>query len=442
MKSLQFLMTLARKAKRTRRGTVAVMAAVATPIVIGFTGLGVEVSTWHANKRMLQTAADAAATSAAIERAKGGNAGAIRTAALREAGRNGYESQNPYEYAINSPPTTGAFTGDPAAVEVVLTRRQTPLLSKFFLNAPVALSARSVASMRTGGPSGAACVLALNPNESGAITNTGSTTINMPGCVLAANSTSSTSIVVTGNANLTAQSLYTAGNYSRGGSSTMTLAQTPRISAAPLPDPFAGTPIPNPGTCTHNSKRIDKATVTLNPGTYCLGIAIGAQSKVAFNPGVYILNRGDFAVNGQAEVTCNCTGDQGVTIILTSSTNASSVGSVVINGGAKVELKAPSDAGNPYRGMLFIQDPRKDDCGNADISRFNGGANMKLTGALYFPHEEVNWSGNNATTACIEIVALDVKFVGNAYLDVSGCPAAGVRQIPIAGATTVSRVVE
>lgn len=442
MKSLQFLSVITQCVARRRRGTVAIVAAIATPIVVGFTGLGVEVSTWHANKRMLQTAADAAAASGALERGGGGNATAVRTAALREAGRNGYASENEYDSVVNNPPLSGAFAGNVAAVEVVLTRRQSPLLSKLFLSAPVNLSARSVAMLQGGAPTGKACVLALNPNESGAITNTGSTTINMPGCVLAANSTSTAAIVVTGNTSLTAQSLYTAGNYSRGGSSSMSLTQPATIGATALPDPFAGIQIPNPGPCNHNSKRIDKATTTLNPGTYCLGIAIGAQSKVAFNPGIYILNRGDFAVNGQAEITCNCTGEQGVTIILTSSTSASEVGSVVINGGAKVELKAPSGATSPYRGMLFIQDPRKDYCNTPEISRFNGGATMKLTGAIYFPREEVNWSGNNTTTACIEVVAMDVKFVGNAHLDVSGCVTAGVTPIPVGVTATASRVVE
>lgn len=442
MNSLQFLPLLRRRLGR-RRGTVAVMAAIATPIVVGFAGLGVEVSTWHANKRMLQTAADAAAMSGALERRSGGNAGAVRTVALREAGRNGYASENPYDTIVNSPPTSGAYAGDPQAVEVILSRRQNPLLSKLFLESPVNLSARSVASIKGGTATGHACVLALHPTSSGAITNNGNPTVNMPGCVLAANSTSNTAIVVNGNATVTAQSLYTAGNYSRGGSSTLTLASPAKTLAAPLPDPFAGTTIPSPGSCNHSSKRIDKATTTLNPGTYCLGIAIGAQSKVAFNPGVYILNRGDFAVNGQAEVTCNCTGDQGVTIILTSSSGASQVGSVIINGGAKVDLKAPTGSSDPYRGMLFVQDPLKDPgCEGAETSRFNGGATMKLFGALYFPAEDVTWAGNNASTACIEVVARTVKFVGNAQLDVSGCAAAGVRTIPVGTSASVSRVIE
>lgn len=442
MKRFDLLGNLRQRMLRSRRGTVAVMAAIATPVVVGFAGLGVEVGTWHTSKRTLQTAADAAAASGALERAAGGNAAAIRTAALREAGRNGFASENQYDTVVYNPPRSGAFINDPAAVEVALTRRQSPLLSKLFLGAPVTLSARSVAALRGGTPTGNACVLALNPNGSGAITNTGSTTINMPGCVLAANSTSSTAIVVTGNASLNAQSLYTAGGYSQGGSSTMTLAQPATTHSTALPDPFAGIAIPNAGSCNYNSKRTDKQTTTLNPGTYCLGIAIGAQSKVAFNPGVYVLNRGDFAVNGQAEITCNCTGEQGVTIILTSSTTASSVGSVVINGGAKVTLKAPSNVGNPYRGMLFIQDPIKPIGSPSAITRFNGGSNMKLTGALYFPHEEVDWSGNNSTTACIEIVAQDVKFTGNSNLDVSGCASAGVTQIAVGAHATVARLVE
>lgn len=435
MISLDRLRRVQNLARRNRRGTVAVVTAVATPLIVGFAGLGVEVGNWQTSKRTLQTAADAAAGSGAIERALGGNAATIRTAALREADRNGFTSQNEFDAVVYNPPRSGAYAHDPSAVEVVLARQQRPLVSKVVFGDTVAIGARAVATMRQVGQ---ACVLSLDPHAAGAITNTGNSTINMTGCVLAANSNSLTAINVTGSATLTAQSLWSVGGYARGGASTVTLAQPATTKGWALPDPFAGTPIPSPGSCTHNSKRIDKATTTLNPGTYCLGIAIGAQSDVTFNPGVYILNRGDFAVNGQATVRCNCNNGEGVTIILTSSTNANQIGRVVINGGANVTLKAPSYAGAPYRGLLFVQDPRATSSSGPGINRFNGGAEMKLTGALYFPAEELNFSGNSNMTSCIEVVARTVKFTGNTRLDVSGCSSTGTAPIQV----TAARIVE
>lgn len=435
MISLDRLRRLQTIARRNRRGTVAVVTAVATPLLVGFAGLGVEVGSWQTSKRTLQTAADAAALSGTIQNALGSNDAGVRVAALRDASRNGFTSQNEFDAVVYNPPRSGAYMNDPAAVEVVLARAQRPLVSKVMFGQTVSIGARAVATMRSAGK---ACVLALDPQSAGAVTNTGNSNINLTGCVVAANSNSNTAITVTGSATLTAQSLWTVGGYSRGGASTLTLSQPANTKGWALPDPFANTPIPAPGSCTHNSKRIDKQTTSLNPGTYCNGIAIGAQSDVTFNPGVYIINRGDFAVNGQATVRCNCTNGNGVTIILTSSTNANDIGRVVINGGANVTLKAPSYAGAPYRGMLFIQDPRASDCGQPGVNRFNGGAQMTLTGALYFPSEEVNFSGNSNATSCLEVVARTVKFVGNTRLDVSGCQTAGVSPIQV----TAARIVE
>ncbi len=435
MKRIDLLDKLRQRMLRSRRGTVAVMAAIATPIVVGFAGFGVEVGTWHTSKRTLQTAADAAANSGALERAYGGNGTAIRTAALREAGRNGFASDNEYDSVIYSPPRSGAFINDSSAVEVTLARRQNPLLAKVFVSAPVSIAARSVAAMRQVGN---ACVLALSPTDSGAVTNTGSTSVNMASCIVAANSNSAAAINVTGNGALTAQSLYTVGAYSQGGSSTLTLSQPAATRMWPTPDPFAATAIPNPGSCNYNSARYQNQTVTISPGTYCLGIAIGAHANVTFNPGVYVLNRGDFSVNAQAVVNCNCANGEGVTIILTSSTSANQIGRVFINGGATVNLAAPSYVGAPYRGLLFVQDGRVPSNATSASNRFNGGSNMILKGGLYFPGAEVQWSGNNATSNCIQVVARTVTFTGNSRLDVGGCPAAGVAPIQI----TAARLVE
>ena len=52
---------------RDRRGAVALAVAVLLPILIGFAGIGVEVGLWFAIQRQNQSAADAAAISAALE---------------------------------------------------------------------------------------------------------------------------------------------------------------------------------------------------------------------------------------------------------------------------------------------------------------------------------------------------------------------------------------
>ena len=51
------LRTSVRSFSRDRSGSVAVMAALAMPVLIGVTGLGVEVSYWYLTQRSMQNAA-------------------------------------------------------------------------------------------------------------------------------------------------------------------------------------------------------------------------------------------------------------------------------------------------------------------------------------------------------------------------------------------------
>ena len=59
------LRTAVRSFASDRSGSVAVMAALAMPVLIGVTGLGVEVSYWYLTQRSMQNAADSAAIAAA-----------------------------------------------------------------------------------------------------------------------------------------------------------------------------------------------------------------------------------------------------------------------------------------------------------------------------------------------------------------------------------------
>ncbi len=283
---------------------------------------------------------------------------------------------------------------------------------------------------------GTACVLALDPSASSAIANQGNPTINMAGCVLAANSDSSSAIDITGSTDLIAESLYTVGNYSTGGSATVDLARAPLIHEFALDDPYADVNVPIINGCDAVNASYN-TNVVLNPGVYCGGIRFGSQAHARLNPGVYYLDRGDFVANAGAVITCNCTGSyDGVTFVLTSTGAASDIGTVTINGGADITLNAPPDASSHFAGILFYQD-RRAPAGATD--KFNGGANQTLTGALYFPNQTVEYAGNNSPNAadCTQIIGNQVVFTGNATINNSGCPGAGVQPLQITGVKVV-----
>jgi hypothetical protein len=409
-----------------RKGSIFVVVGAALPVLIGVLGLGADAGIWYANKRAAQTQTDAAAISGAFEKARF-SASNITAAAQKEAIRNGFQNTAPNTLAIHNPPTSGAHIGDQKAVEVIMSTQQPLLFAQFFLDS-VAIKTRAVASVQT---TGTACVLALDPSLDSALSISGNITVNMPGCVMAANSTSSNAIGITGGPVITANSLWTAGNYTQGGSSSMTLTRPPTTQAWPIDDPYANVPPITPTPCKSYS-----GGATITPGSYCSGLNL-PNSTVTFDPGIYYIKGGDFRVNGSTVVRCNCPGDSGVTIILTgNAADGSDIGTVDIKGGADVQLKAPSD-GSAYSGLAFYQDPRAPLSGS-DAS-FNGGALMNIQGAVYFPKRRIKWNGNNSPSApsCTQVIGRTVLFNGNATINNTGCVAAGVEPITISGVRVV-----
>src|SRR5438093_5969284 len=76
-----------------QRGSVGIIAAVALPALLGFGGLGVDVSVWLRAKNAVQGAADAAAMSAAAAAAVAGGWSSTQPAieAFAAAAVNGYQ---------------------------------------------------------------------------------------------------------------------------------------------------------------------------------------------------------------------------------------------------------------------------------------------------------------------------------------------------------------
>ena len=159
-------------------------------------------------------------------------------------------------------------------------------------------------------------------------------------------------------------------------------------------------PAPAVGACDFNNYSPGYGTWTLNPGTYCGGIAIGNGATATFNAGTYIIKGGGLTLVGGTTDT-----GAGVMFYLTG-TNAS-YGSVTISNGANVTFSAP--ASGPYMGVVFFQDRSITSASNAT---FAGGVNMKVTGSLYFPTTSVSYSNGASTNAYVAIVAKQVSFTG------------------------------
>jgi uncharacterized membrane protein len=122
------------RVSRDRRGAVAFAVAVLLPVLVGFAGIGVEVGLWFAIQRQNQSAADAAAISAALEYAAQIKQPGLTTdpmaAAKVTANYNLFSISPPntltlypcYGFTVGSSCNTSTSGGAPNAVQVVLSQ--------------------------------------------------------------------------------------------------------------------------------------------------------------------------------------------------------------------------------------------------------------------------------------------------------------------------------
>src|SRR3954447_4520049 len=84
-----------------RKGAIAVVTAVALPLLLGFTSLGVEVGHWYLAERQMQGAADAAAISAATQYIQDQVAGNTGSTTYQSTGQH-YASLNGFSIPIGN----------------------------------------------------------------------------------------------------------------------------------------------------------------------------------------------------------------------------------------------------------------------------------------------------------------------------------------------------
>lgn len=393
---------------RDRRGNALMIGAAALPLVLGSAGLATDTIQWALWKRQLQRAADSAAFAGVYAKFQEGSA---QTAVTRDLNNNNHlwASLLSGFPQVSEPADT---TTQRYIVEVSLAAQQRLGFSSLFMSAaPVIRVTGRAAAMETDD----FCVVALeNTNESGIIIQ-GSSTVNL-GCGMISNSRSATaSVVVNGVGHIvTAEPVAGAGVVQD--VNGVTDEESYHI---PQPDPYEGlysTDIPAGEPCRNRNQHVVSTvgnTTTLSPGCYS-----GAASfkftggDYVLQPGVYYLDSIDFNITGGS-----VTGD-GVTIILT----GSNPGQVNMNGNGTVDLTAPTSG--PYAKLLLMQSAAATNINNTNT--LNGTASSAFDGTIYFPNQQVTFSGNaGSMTKCAMVVARRVEFSGNTNIqnNTVGCQA-------------------
>ncbi|WP_245525794.1 pilus assembly protein TadG-related protein [Mesorhizobium sp. M00.F.Ca.ET.216.01.1.1] len=414
-------------------GATAVIAAILFPVVIGGMGLGVETGYWYLTQRKLQHSADVAVHAAAVRKRAGDQNTAIETAALHIASKTGY-SPVVGTLLVNTPPATGTNAGNRDSVEVVIAETHPRLFSSVFSSKPVKIRARAVAQVHGGSK---ACVLALSKTKSGAVTVSGSTSVDLTNCNVASNSNAADSFLMSGStAAIATDCVYTVGEAVTTAGLTLKQCAEVRDYAPTAIDPYASIAEPaNVGTCRNKNVGSPGNSTTLTPSEnhpsgvkamrFCGGLDL--KGKVTFAPGLYIIDGGTFTANGGdigSTAGVQIVGS-GVTFYFANNATAKLTGNLAIS------LSAPTSG--PFSGLLFFGSRTATNVSH----QVSGTSGSVLQGALYTPASAIEYKGNSAATdGCTQVIADTVTLTGNSTVQ-STCENAGTRDVMVGQVVTI-----
>ncbi len=376
--------------RQDRHGGVLVFSAFMMSALIGFTGLAVDVGSWYGSKRNIQTAADAAAISAAFEMSRGEtDQSLIKAAAEKDAKLNGSDVADGATVNVQIDTVNQSVT-------VVVTEEAPLYFSTLFLEDNPTIAARGTASVAAS----TACILALNSSAQDAIKINGGT-LMAKDCWVHANSSHMTALDVHSGGVLDAEAITVVGDYKNDG----TMTSDPQTGVSEISDPLAAMAAPEVGSCEYNDVDINSGSHTLSPGVYCGGLEFDSEAYIFFEPGLYIITGGKLKASG--DVTLE---GYGVTFYLDGK-----LAEIDFTGKSAVTLTAPTTG--EYAGILFFADR---DVTKKTQHKISGGGNMFYEGTIYAPVGDVSVVGNGVVgpqSPWTMIIADTFDFSGNGVIE-------------------------
>jgi hypothetical protein len=341
-------------------------------------------------RRQAQADADACAWAAAADLLKnyGTNQGLDSNGTAAQSARttfkaNGSENSPCFtdsnsSLTTNFSPNTyqgGPNTGKaipPGYVEVIVTYNAPRYFSTVFGSGTMPVSARTVAAAKavTIGDG----IILLDHTAKKALGSTGQGIVSVVNAGIIVNSNASDAIDLTGQGQVSAPTINVVGGVVGQSDISGTINHIP----APVPDPLAGLPAPDPSTLTVQSTSTlhlsgGSGTVTLNPGVYQGGISISGQANVVLNPGIYYMAGGGFSSTGQGNLT-------GSGVMIYNAPTQTSEG-ISITGQGSVTISPPTSG--IYKGITLYQDHSMANPAATAPVQITGQGNMNMTGTFY-----------------------------------------------------------
>jgi hypothetical protein len=424
--------------KKNQRGQTLVFGALALTMLLGLAGLGVDMGVLRYERRLQQTAADAAAVAAASNIAytgwqAGGQNAATASGYTDGSGNNASQCTDTAVVGticveVDSPPKDVTVNGqivpggphktDANYAQAIVAVVQPTYFMRIFNMPQRTVIARAVATSVSGGGPLTGCLYTLDPPAASieGVNINGSATLNAPTCGIADNgnyNTQGNALVVTAN---TFGVSGDANQSGPGGTVTCTSGQNPcpTYGMPAAADPLAYlTPPCSPCTVNTADPNISGAgNFTLNPGVYpSISISGTGNNKtpdVTFNPGIYVVTGGTFSLTGNSSLI-----GSGVMFYFTNGATINATG-----GGNKLDIQFSPMTTGQYKGILFYEDP-------ADTASPSLGGDNKsfFDGILYFPKKNLTFFGNNTSYATGMVVAGAITLSGNPTVNFQGTAA-------------------
>lgn len=394
--------------RKKESGQALVFGVVVLGIVLmGFAGLGIDVGMMRYDKRLQQTAADAAALAGASNIVSGG----VTAGAKAASSTNGFtDGTNNVTVTVNNGPTSGPHNGDAAYVEVLVAAVQPTFFMRVLGINTQTVTARAVATTLTSGvQNGCLYTLGTPSSTIQGVNINGNATLNATSC----------GIIDNGNFDPTGGALQVnAGTFgvsgtcngSGCGKASVTCADQSSADCPAYGTPAGGNPLasltPPCSPCTGGTALSANGTQTFNPGTYT-SISLSGNGTVTFNPGTYIIDSSaGFTCSGTPTIVAN-----GVTFYF--------VNGATINctGNDSITFSAPTSG--TYAGILFYQQPCPPGTSCPGPS-LGGNTGSSYTGVIYFPSSQVTFFGNANSISVGVVIADSFALSGHPTVNLSG----------------------
>lgn len=336
-----------RRILKAREGNIALLTALALPVVLALAGAAIDFSRYHAGRAKLQEFADTLALRGAKELSLVSMSDRSIVGAVNAAADAISQS-----LGLGEPQLTVSVNRDAASVTVSLSQPAPRMLLLASFSPYDARTLRvSAEAVVRGGQN--VCVVALK-SDGDAINASDAANLSAHSCALLSNSVARSSIVVKDKALLEASLICSSGGFegSPGGFSP----RAPLTDCPPYEDPLANRSPPQVGPCAFNNVEVGflnaaksmgterLITTRLTPGVYCGGLKIRDLAHVEFDPGIYVVKDGPLLVCKNSDLV-----GRDVGFYLTGD-----AATFLFDKHATVSLTAPKDG--PMAGILFFED--------------------------------------------------------------------------------------